>query len=228
MATIGLRSLKAYISAIRQAGGVPSEHGRSAVVVPVPAVERLASGWREVFDGSAVQGMPAHITVLYPFLDDGRLTSSVLAKLARLCAQSPVLDVEFRRIGRFPAVLCLDPEPAEGLRRITACIAEQWPEAPPYGGGFAEVIPHLTIAQGAYDEVMAGIESDLLGALPVRARLVEACLYVFDGTRWRPRARLPFQRRQGAETPSAVLGVGAGGRMEDRAWRRAVVGSVGS
>jgi 2'-5' RNA ligase len=167
-------------------------------VVSVPAVEPLVSGWRERFDSSAAQGMPAHITVLYPFLDDGRLTSSVLAKLAGLCAQSPVLDVEFRRIGRFPAVLYLDPEPAEGLRWLTANLAEQWPEAPPYGGRFDEAIPHLTIAQGACDEVMAGIESDLLRALPVRTRLVEACLYVFDGTRWRPRARLPFQGGQGA------------------------------
>ena len=155
------------------------------------------SGSRERFDSSAVQGMPAHITVLYPFLDDDRLTSAVLSRLAGLCAQSPVLEVEFRRFGRFPAVLYLDPEPAAGLRRLTANIAEQWPEAPPYGGRFAEVIPHLTTAQGTSDEVMTGIESDLLRALPVRTQLGEACLHVFDGTRWRRRARLPFQGRQG-------------------------------
>jgi hypothetical protein len=95
-------------------------------------------------------------------------------------------------------VLYLDPESAEGLRRLTASIAEQWPEAPPYGGRFDEVIPHLTVAQSAYDEVTAGVESDLLRALPVRTRLVEACLHVFDGTRWRRQARLPFQDSEGA------------------------------
>jgi 2'-5' RNA ligase len=163
------------------------------VVVPVPAVEPLVSGWRERFDSSAVQGMPAHITVLYPFLHDSRVTNSVLAQLAGLCAQSPVLDVEFRRLGRFPAVLYLDPEPAEGLRWLTATIAEQWPEAPPYGGSFDEVTPHVTIAHGADEDVTASIESDLLRALPVRTRLTEARLYVFDGARWQARARLPFQ-----------------------------------
>jgi 2'-5' RNA ligase len=177
---------------------VPFEQGQSAVVVCVPAVESLVSGWRERFDRSALQGMPAHIAVLYPFLDVARLTSSVMAELAGLCAQSPVLDVEFRSFGRFPAVLYLDPEPAAGLRRLTATIAEHWPEAPPYGGRFAEVMPHLTVAQGAGDDVMAGIERDLLRALPVRTRLVEACLYVFDGARWRQRARLPFRGPQGA------------------------------
>ena len=110
---------------------MPFEQGQSAVVVCVPAVEPLVSGWRERFDGSAVQGMPAHIAVLYPFLDDGRLTSSVLAELAGLCARSPVLDVEFRRVGRFPAVLYLDPEPSDGLRALTSAIAQRWPGHPP-------------------------------------------------------------------------------------------------
>jgi hypothetical protein len=56
-------------------------------------------------DGSAAQGMPAHITALSPFLPEGRLTDEVLARLRELCAGLPVLDVEFRRTARFPDVL---------------------------------------------------------------------------------------------------------------------------
>lgn len=171
---------------------MPSERGQSAVVVPVPAAEPVVSAWRERFDSSALEGMPAHITALYPFLIEGRLTHSVTARLRCLCAELPVLDVEFRGVGRFPAVIYLDPEPVEGLRRLTATLAEQWPEAPPYGGSFEAVIPHLTIAHGVDHGVMADIENDVLQALPVRARLAEACLYVFDGARWQSRARLPF------------------------------------
>jgi hypothetical protein len=96
-------------------GRVPSEKGQSAVVVPVPAAEPLVSTWRQRFDSSAAQGMPAHITALYPFLPDERLTDGVLAMLGELCAQSPVLDVQFRHTARFPGVLYLDPEPADGL-----------------------------------------------------------------------------------------------------------------
>jgi len=140
--------------------------------------------------------MPAHVTALYPFLSENRLTDSVLAQLRGLCAELPVLDVEFPRVARFPAVLYLDPDPAEGLRRLTTTIAEQWPETPPYGGSFDAVIPHLTIAQDVDDRVMADIEKDVRSALPVRAPLVEARLYVFDGARWQPRARLPFQGRR--------------------------------
>jgi 2'-5' RNA ligase len=137
--------------------------------------------------------MPAHVTALYPFLPDERLTGAVVGRLRELCTALPVLDVRFRRTARFPGVLYLDPEPAGELRELTASIAERWPEAPPYGGRFAEVVPHLTVAQGAGDDVLDEIEAEVLRRLPVRTRLATACLYVFDGERWRPRARLPFQ-----------------------------------
>ena len=168
--------------------------GRSAtaVVVPVPAAEPVVSAWRERFDASAAEGMPAHITALYPFLDAERLDDDVLAALRELCTQRPVLDVAFRQVGRFPGVLYLDPEPADDIRRLTLAIAERWPEAPPYGGSFEDFVPHLTVARGAGDDVMADIETDVLRGLPLHTRVSEASLWVFDGARWRRRARLPF------------------------------------
>jgi 2'-5' RNA ligase len=171
---------------------VPSRKGESAVVVPAPAAEPVVSTWRERFDSAAAQGMPAHITALYPFLAEARLTREVVARLRELCAEVPVLDVTFRRTARFPDVLYLDPEPAGGLRELTSAIAQRWPEAPPYGGIFDEVVPHLTVAHGADEDLLNDIEADVLRRLPVRTRLAEACLYVFDGERWRLRARLPF------------------------------------
>ena len=173
-----------------------AEKGQSAVVVPVPAVEPVVSTWRARFDRSAAHGMPAHITALYPFAPEEDLTADVVAQLREVCAAVPVLDVEFRRTARFPDVLYLDPEPASGLRELTAAIAERWPQAPPYGGMFDEVVPHLTVAQSAGDDVLDDIEADVVHRLPVRTRLAEACLYVFDGERWRPRSRLPFQGRR--------------------------------
>lgn len=166
--------------------------------MPVPAAEPVVSVWREQFDSSAAQGMPAHITALHPFLDEDHLTDDVLAQLCELCAEQPRLDVVFRRTGRFAEVLYLDPEPADGLRQLTVAIAERWPEAPPYGGSFEDVIPHLTVAHGAGDGVLADIEAHVLRGLPVRTQLAGACLYVFDGARWRLRAQLPFQDRRRA------------------------------
>ena len=168
-------------------------------MVPAPAVEAVVAAWRRRFDGSAAQGMPAHITALFPFLPEARLTDDVVAELGVLCAAVPILDVQFRCTARFPDVLYLDPEPAGGLEALTTAIAKRWPEAPPYGGAFDAVIPHLTVAHRAGDDVMDNVEADVRRGLPIRTRLVEACLYVFDGQRWRLRARLPFQDQRSEE-----------------------------
>jgi 2'-5' RNA ligase len=172
---------------------VAAELGQTGVVVPVPAADPIVAAWRAQFDSSAAEGMPAHITALCPFLAPGRLTDSVMARLLGVCAELPAQEIAFRRTGRFPGVLYLEPEPADSLRRLTTAIAEEWPETHPYGGAFDDVIPHLTIAQDVDDAVLADIEDDVLRALPVQTRLEEACLYVFDGARWQPQARLPFQ-----------------------------------
>jgi 2'-5' RNA ligase len=167
------------------------ERGASAVVFPVPEAEPVVAAWRARFDPSAAMGMPAHVTALYPFLDEPRLTPEVTRRLAAVCAGLPVLDVEFRCFGRFPGVLYLAPEPANGLRRLTLAIVEEWPEAPPYGGAFDTIVPHLTLADGR--EPDARLEAEVGRGLPIRARLPEAELLVFDGRRWQRRARLPFR-----------------------------------
>ena len=98
----------------------------------------------------------------------------------------------FRELARFPGVLYLDPEPASGFQRLTAAIVERWPDAPPYGGAFEEVIPHLTVAHGKSEYELHDIEVKLRKRLPLESRLVEACLFVFDGERWQLQERLPF------------------------------------
>jgi 2'-5' RNA ligase superfamily len=101
---------------------MPAETGRTALVVPVPAAEPLVSGWRMQHDPSAAVGMPAHVTALFPFLHCADLSDAVLDTILELCAELSVLNVIFRRTGRFPGVLYLDPEPADGLRELTAAI----------------------------------------------------------------------------------------------------------
>jgi 2'-5' RNA ligase superfamily len=172
-------------------GRVP-ERRQSAVVVPVPAAEPVVRGWRQRYDASARLGMPAHVTLLYPFLSAERLTAAALARLRGLCAERPAIDSEFIGTGRFPGVLYLAPDPPEPYRELTEAITATWPEAPPYGGAFDSVIPHLTVADGAAESRLAVIERDLARQLPVSAHLSEARLFVFDGTRWRVQARLPF------------------------------------
>ncbi|MFE7711074.1 2'-5' RNA ligase family protein [Streptomyces sp. NPDC057486] len=162
--------------------------GQTGLIVRIPEAEPSVHGWRERLDPSAQAGVPTHVTVLFPFLDESRIDALVSSALADLLSSHKAFDLRFERCGRLPEVLYLVPEPDTQLRRLTEAIADRWPEAPPYGGRFAEIVPHLTIAQGQEDTVLEEIEADLTGRLPFTSHVSSVELLVHDGTKWQKRA----------------------------------------
>ena len=71
----------------------------SALLVPVPAAEAAVAGHRARLDLSARQGVPAHITVLYPFLPADELTDAVLESVRVLTAGIQAFDFTLDRVG---------------------------------------------------------------------------------------------------------------------------------
>ncbi|UXY33305.1 2'-5' RNA ligase family protein [Streptomyces albidocamelliae] len=161
--------------------------GQTGLIVRIPDAELAVRAWRERFDPSAQAGVPAHVTVLFPFLDESRIDARVRSGLAATIGSHHAFDLRFESCGRFPGVLYLAPEPDTQLRRLTEVIADRWPEAPPYGGQFTEIVPHLTVADGQDDAVLDEIEADLLGRLPLTARVSSVDLMVHDGAKWQER-----------------------------------------
>ncbi|XVQ84389.1 2'-5' RNA ligase family protein [Microbispora siamensis] len=172
------------------------EIGETALVVEVPAAEPLVRGLRERYDSSAAYGMPAHVTVLYPFLPRERLDDGVLAALRDLFAARRPFEVAFGDVGRFPGVLYLAPAPGGPLRGLTEAVVGRWPEAPPYGGRFGDIVPHLTVAEGPGGEVggeaVTGVAADLTAGLPVTTLVSGVTLRVFDGESWRAEGFFPL------------------------------------
>ncbi|MFF1473710.1 2'-5' RNA ligase family protein [Streptomyces mirabilis] len=162
--------------------------GETALIVKVPEAEPVVGDWRERFDVSVGAGVPAHVSLLYPFLNQDHIDDQVLAVLGELFGSNSAFGLCFRECGRFPGVLFLAPEPDDQLRELTAAVVDRWPEAPPYGGRFDEVIPHLTVAIGQEPGVLDAVEADLAGRLPVTTRVSSVQLLVFDGVVWRERA----------------------------------------
>lgn len=75
---------------------------------------------------------------------------------------------------------------------LTESIAARWPEAPPYGGQFAEVVPHLTVAHGQPPRVLDKMEVELAPRLPVTATVSSVSLFVSDGRSWRHHTEFPL------------------------------------
>jgi 2'-5' RNA ligase len=169
---------------------LPQSH--SALVVPVPAAEPLVQAWRDRYDPSAAAGMPAHITVLYPFAPR-RALDALEDELASVAASLAPFEFRLERVGRFPGVLYLEPEPATPFVELTRTFTERWPQYQPYAGAFDAVVPHLTIAIG---EEPDGAEAELAGALPLAARAEELWLMTKPLRRtWRLRRALPLSGR---------------------------------
>jgi len=156
----------------------------TGLIVKVPAAEPVVGRWRDKFDVATAAGIPAHMTVLYPFLDYHLVNASVRNELGALLARHRAFDVELRECQRFPGVLYLAPVPASQLRALTEAVVSRWPEAPPYNGQFADVVPHLTVAQSDDPEVLDMIENDISSRLPIIARVASVHLVAHRSGRW--------------------------------------------
>jgi 2'-5' RNA ligase len=158
---------------------------RSALVVPVPNLGAAVSAVRRGHDSSARQGMPAHVTLLFPFLPVEDLGAPVEATLARVVGSHRAFPFRLARVGHFPAVLYLAPEPAEPFIDLVGALVAEWPLYPPYGGRFRDVVPHVTVAQGRVtDPLVRLVEREL----PVLGHASHVDLMVEDrARRWRLR-----------------------------------------
>ncbi|MEU6261351.1 2'-5' RNA ligase family protein [Streptomyces sp. NPDC047043] len=161
--------------------------GQTALVVPVPEAEPSVRVWRDRFDPAARAGVPAHVTVVFPFLHASLVDAGTCAVLDEIFGRHESFDVRFEECGRFPGVLYLAPVPDAPFRRLTEAVVDRWPEAPPYGGKY-EPHPHLTVAQGQEDAVLDELEADLLPGLPFAARVPTVDLVVHNGIDWQHRA----------------------------------------
>jgi 2'-5' RNA ligase len=162
------------------------------VVVHVPEAEPAVRRWRLEHTYDAPVGMPAHVTLLFPFVPAAGIAEA-RARLAGLLARHEPFDATFARTARFPDLLFLEPEPADRFGALTEAIAAEWPEHPPYEGEHETVVPHLTVAESEDTSLLDRIAAEVEGRLPIRKRVDAASLFVEDEHgRWHEHSRVPL------------------------------------
>jgi 2'-5' RNA ligase len=164
----------------------------SALVVLVPEAEAIVKALRDRYDPSAAAGVPAHITLLYPFKHPARIDDADLDRLARCAATAAPFDFSLARTARFPGVLYFVPEPDGAFRRLTSEICRLYPETPPYAGKYPAIVPHLTVAQLGDEQQLDFVAAELSqaseGKLPIMAAVAEMALLDTISGRWEVRA----------------------------------------
>jgi hypothetical protein len=170
----------------------------SALIVPLPEVETLVGHHRAVLDPSAGWGVPAHVTVLYPFLPPVQINEDVRQTVRGIVATTPAFGVEFLRTCWFDdTVVWLSPHPAEQFRDLTMAIWQRFPATPPYRGAHGDnITPHLTIGHAGPSEAMRAAAVEIDTQLPARAVATEVRLIIGKAEKdsWRTDEVFPLQK----------------------------------
>lgn len=170
---------------------------RSGLIVEVPEAEPAVSLWRSQLDPMAALGVAAHITVLFPFAPPTSIDEATRDALRALFGAITVFDFRLVATRWFDQnVLWLAPDPAAPFRALTRAVTEAFPACPPYGGQFADVVPHLTIGDHGPADAMHAAERQLHIALPISSTARSVALMTELSTgRWTRAERFPLRLR---------------------------------
>jgi 2'-5' RNA ligase len=160
---------------------------QSALIVEIPAAEPTVARYRDRLDASAPLGVPAHVTVLFPFMPPATIDPAVLAELEHLFAGVSRFRFQLDHTDWFGQdVLWLGPREPGSFRALTDRVYQAFPAFPPYEGQFDVVVPHLTIGHGHRLDDLRAAEHSVQVHLPIDAHATVVTLITQQtaGGRW--------------------------------------------
>ena len=142
--------------------------------------------------------MPAHVTLLYPFVEPARLDRGVRSALASVAAGSAPIHVDLAGAGRWPDSVYAVVRPSRPLADLQAALQASFPQYPIYDApsGFT-FVPHVTVAarvasESALDATLGDPAWQALPS-PIDVDAIEVIARRDDG-RWRTVWRIPLGR----------------------------------
>ena len=168
----------------------------TALIAEIPAAEHAVGAHRAALDRAASWGVPAHITLVFPFLPPDAINPAVLATVGEIAAAQPAIDLTMNRIAWFgDTVVWLAPNPARPFIALTEALVARFPQAQPYGGAFDEVVPHLTIGHDHPRPVLQAAADAVAAHLPIVTPVTSIRLIAGirePGTSWHRVADFPL------------------------------------
>ena len=165
---------------------------RGGLIVPVTVAETAIRPEPSECVPIWLDGIPAHVTLLFPFPRMEQLDPAGLADLKALFAGTLPIRVTFSTVGRFPDVVYLAPEPRDWFIRLTEALSKRYGLLP-YGGIFPSIVPHLTVARDPDPAVLERIAAALERYLPLETDVREVWLMEEEADgRWTHAATFPL------------------------------------
>ncbi len=93
--------------------------------------------------------VPAHLTVLFPFVPYERLDEAS-ERVREICASIAPFDITMSGYDSFPGVAFMTPVDPEPIKAVFRRIYAAFPECPPYDGAHGnDLHPHMTVGEFA-------------------------------------------------------------------------------
>ena len=146
--------------------------------------------------GNAAVGVPAHMTLLHPFIEPADLKASVRRRLLEVAADHRPFDYQQAQQAEWPDAIYVAVEPVRPFVLLQRDLQAAFPDWPIYGAGRDfEFEPHITIADRV-GKLEPGVREDpAWRGLPRQAQAKAIDVIATGPTgRWRLVWRIPLGR----------------------------------
>jgi 2'-5' RNA ligase len=134
------------------------EYETALLIIPPPKVQSFAFSIRERYDTEWFNRVPAHITLLYPFVPSDQVDPTA-ALLKMICVDLSPFELTLDKYGKFKDALFLEPSNPEPILELHQHLAKAFPDYPIYDGEHGDDLhPHMTLARFENTEEAEKIE----------------------------------------------------------------------
>lgn len=132
----------------------------SITIVPPLPLQAIAVPLLRRYAYDCPRRLPAHISVLYPFVPVDELDAAC-ATLRDLCADVPPFALTVRGFGQFTGVIYMAVEPSAALDDLMARVRGAFPQCIPYDGMFGDKPPPPHITVGVFNSARKQAQASL-------------------------------------------------------------------
>jgi 2'-5' RNA ligase superfamily len=169
------------------------EPGTTAVLAILPAADPLLTLAASIDPLAVRPGIPAHATLLYPWIPADRIDAGRLTRLRTALAPFQRIPVTLSTVERSPGFVNI---PVPELEPLAAAARSAFPDQIPYGGRFGPNPPvHLTIALDTAPDTAARITELITPRLPLTTTVDTVHAVTLTATGWHPAAEISLFHR---------------------------------
>lgn len=173
----------------------------SALDIHLPHAGEIIEKYRRKYTTDGAEGMPPHITLLYPFLSVHEYTQRTHNRLVDVTSTFHPFYMSIGGLKRFPGVLYLEVSHKENILHMIQKLVHEFPSFLPYGGKIPlhELTPHITIAVDPSEQKLDVIEQEFTretGRLPIESVPVDTLSFsVRTSGQWIQLSSFQFKKR---------------------------------